>query len=236
MKYIFKPKTKLEKFGAKIYFLLVENFSQTFFVGGAVRDLLLNKKVTDIDIATSATPDEVVKILNQNHINYTSTHKKFGAITAQSNSLSIEITTLRKDLKGDSRYPKVNFIKNAKQDSQRRDFTINSLYLSLKLNAILDFQKGLVDLKKRQLKFIGSPVKRIHEDPLRIIRALRFQLVLKLNFEKETYKAIKNNFILIDKISNLRIQKEILKIKNKSEQNILKSILINPKLLDKHFK
>ena len=236
MKYIYKPKSALEKFGVKVYRLLVENFPQTFFVGGMVRDFLLKRKVTDIDIATHANPDNVIKILSDANINIAADNKKFGSITARQGNMAIEITTFRKDLKSSGRYPKVSFIGNPKTDSQRRDFTINSIYLRLKNNQIFDFQKGLKDIHLRQIKFIGNPAKRIGEDPLRIIRALRFALVLNFKLEKKTKQAIKNNFAAIKFLTKTKIQKEIGKVSKEKNKKTLQKVINSPKMLDKYFK
>ncbi len=236
MDYIWKPKTSLEKFGERIYNLLVENFSQTFFVGGMVRDLLLNRKIVDIDITTSAKPNEVINLLSQKGFRVDRSYIKFGTIIVVSGGGVIEVTTLRKDSPGNNRYPYVTFISSPKIDSERRDFTINSLYLSLKDNKILDFQNGLKDIKTKRLRFIGKATQRITQDPLRIIRAFRFALTLNFKLDKPTLKLLKNNFYLTKNLTALRTQKEINKLKNTKQKNILKKVLSNPKLLDKYFK
>ena len=225
MKYIYKPKNKLEQFGFLIYNLLVDNFPQTFYVGGMVRDLLLGKSVTDIDIATSATPDDVIKILRQNKINYNSTYKNFGVIVAKSSNLSVEIATFRKDSYTKSRYPKVAFVNSPKQDSQRRDFTINALYLSPKSNSILDFHSGLRDLKIRSLKFIGNPSTRIKQDPLRIIRVLRFAAALNLNLDAATESALQKNKKLISTLTQTKISNELSKVKKFSDKKSIINFL-----------
>jgi tRNA nucleotidyltransferase/poly(A) polymerase len=236
MRINYKPKTELEKFGVKIYNLLVENFAKTFFVGGMVRDLYLDRKIIDVDIATEATPEEVIKLLNKKKIITNSDFKKFGNVAAKKGKLKIEITTLRKDMRGDSRYHEVKFITSPKVDSSRRDFTINSLYLSLVRGESFDFYGGVHDIGKRLIKFIGNADKRIKEDPLRIIRGLRFALILNFKFEIKTKLAIKNNFSLIQNLSQSRIEKEISKIKNIKQKSILKKVINNSAYLDKYFK
>jgi tRNA nucleotidyltransferase/poly(A) polymerase len=222
---IYKPKTELEQFGDKVYSLLVDNFPQTFYVGGIVRDLLLNKQVTDIDIATSAEPLEITGLLRDKDIVYDSAYINFGVVVAKKGVYKIEIATFRKDLPSKSRYPKISFVKTAKQDSSRRDFTVNALYLSPKAGKILDFHHGLKDLKLQNLKFIGNPEKRIKEDPLRIIRALRFAQILNFQFDAGTKKSIKNNFSLINTLTKSRIKNELEKIRNtKHKKNVLKAI------------
>ena len=236
MRINYKPTSDLEKFGVQVYSALVENFPQTFFVGGMVRDLLLKRKITDIDIATEAKPEQMVEELSLAKIAWVDANKKFGSIMAKQGSLQVEITTFRKDLKSQNRYPKVSFLKSPKPDSLRRDFTINSLYLNPKTKAILDFQNGLKDLKLRRIKFIGRPSVKITEDPLRILRALRFALVLNFNLEKNAKQAIKNKFYLVKRLTKTKIEKEINKIKTAHEKNILEKVINSPKLLDKYFK
>jgi len=217
----YNPRTALEKFGAKVFDLLVENFPRTFYVGGMVRDLLLDKIVTDIDIVTEATPEQVAKILLASDISIDLTHQNFGIITATNSNNKIEIATLRKDLPSQSRYPKVAFIKSPKIDSKRRDFTINALYLSPISGKILDFHQGLKDLKLKNLKFIGNPEKRIKEDPLRIIRALRFARTLDFKLDSNSKNAIKNNFPLVKTLTKSKIIKELNKIKNTGHKNFI---------------
>lgn len=232
----YKPKTELEKFGLKVYALLVDNFPRTFFVGGMVRDLLLRRKITDIDIATIAKARQAAEILKNYFIDFNLGYQNLGVALAAQKRMAVAITTFRKDLPGLGRYPKIKFLKTAKEDSQRRDFTINALYLSPKTGKILDFHKGLEDLKKKRIKFIGSAEKRIKQDPLRIIRALRFALILDFAIEKQSYKAIKNNWGLLANLTQARTGKEINKIKNKTQRKILETVVGSPKTLDKYFK
>ncbi len=236
MEFDYRPKSKLEKFGNKIYSLLVENFSQTFYVGGMVRDLLLHIKVSDIDIATRARPDQVARVLKENGILYNDNSKNFGVVTAMQGGLKIEITTFRKDLTSSGRYPKVAFVNGPKQDSKRRDFSINALYLNGISKQILDFNGGTKDLKSKTIKFIGRPEKRIKEDPLRILRAIRFALILNLKFSKKTKTAIINNFSATDSLNKTRINRETDKILSQKMKKIFTCLLNDKKSLDKHFK
>ncbi|MFA5990792.1 MAG: hypothetical protein WC794_00920 [Candidatus Doudnabacteria bacterium] len=236
MKYLFKPKTNLEKFGIKVFSVLVENFSQTFFVGGMVRDLLLGKKIVDIDIATQAKPDEIVKLLRLANILVDEKFKNFGVIIARQGNFQVEITTLRKDLKSASRYTKVVFVNDPKLDSQRRDFTINSLYLSGVTGQILDFHEGIKDLTNKTLRFIGNPKNRITEDPLRILRGLRFSLILGFKIEKKSLSAINKYFNLLKIISKTKMDTELNKIPEKKLKLLLLNVLTAKKILDKQFK
>ncbi len=212
----FAPTTIIEKAGIEIYSLLVENFSKTFFVGGMVRDLLLGRSITDIDITTSLLPKRVKKILLEKKIQ---THDKgffFGTISAVLRNKQIEITTLRTEKYTTNRYPKIAFTTNTYLDSLRRDFTINSLYLSQKEAHILDFHGGLKDLQKKFIRSIGDPQKKFTQDPLRIIRALRFEHELHFRIEKSTKLALEKNLHLVSRITTHKRDTELKKIKNTS--------------------
>lgn len=224
MKLNYIPRSPLEKFGQKISNLLVENFPQTFYVGGMVRDLLLKRKVVDVDIATEALPEQIITLLKKNNVSYEDPHKKYGSVTAKQGSLYAEITTLRKDVYKNSRYPKISFVKQPETDSKRRDFTVNALYLSPKTGIIKDFKKGIADIRRKRLKFIGNPKTSIHQDPLRIVRALRFALLLNFSIETSAKKAIKQNFALLNNLTKSKTQKEILKLQNKTLRGKLKKI------------
>ncbi len=201
------------KFSVHVFDLLYEKFPETYFVGGAVRNVLLGEKVTDSDIATSAPTKQVASILKMNGAKFSLVNEKFGVVVAYNDTKKIEITTFRKDHYADTRFPKITFAKDAKTDSLRRDFTINALYYQPARRKgfpkILDFHEGLEDIKKRQIKFIGNAQKRIEEDPLRIVRAHRFALQYNLEFEKETLAALQKNINLLKKVSKARVEREI---------------------------
>ncbi len=115
MFYSYNFNTPYEQFSLTVYHVLVENFSKTFFVGGAVRDMLLEKSISDIDIATIATPNEVIYVLQKNNIMYNDAHKKFGVITAILQNFSVEITTLRTEVYNNTRYPVITFITDVQE-------------------------------------------------------------------------------------------------------------------------
>lgn len=214
----------------------MENFSHVYYTGGSVRDLLLHKNVTDIDISTNARPEQVANCLIKNKISTDLAYKKFGVVLAKQGDMQLEITTFRQDLSSKTRYPKIVYINSPKKDSERRDFTVNALYLSVKNGEILDFQQGLKDIAKKQLRFIGVPEKRIKEDPLRIIRALRLALVLNFSIEKKSFVAIKKYFYLIDSLTINRIKKELNKVTNKKNNLLLQKLIKDKNLLDNKFK
>ncbi len=181
------------------------------FVGGCVRNYLLGNKIEDIDIATILTVDEIKKRFQDTKVKIIDTGIKHGTVTILSKSHKVEITTLRKDLRTDGRHAEVEYIDNWTLDSERRDFTINAIYLDIN-GKIFDPQMGTADLKNKNVKFIGDPQKRILEDYLRIIRFLRFKILYDFKVEKTTNDAIKQNLDGIKKISKERILTELFKI------------------------
>lgn len=143
------------------------------FVGGAVRDSLLGRKVRDIDLATTLLPEDAMKRLKEGGVKVVPTGLQHGTITAVINSRHFEVTTLRHDVETDGRRAKVKFHTDWEADAARRDFTINALYLS-PLGKLDDFFGGQEDLRKGLVRFIGNAGQRIDEDALRILRFFRF--------------------------------------------------------------
>ena len=183
------------------------------FVGGCVRKHLSNDKIDDIDIATILSSDEIKEKFKNTDFRIVDTGIKHGTITLISKKFKLELTTLRKDLETDGRHAEVEYINNWQLDSERRDFTINAIYLDINGN-IFDPQNGKNDLKNKIVKFIGDPQKRIEEDYLRIIRFIRFKIMYDFKLEPTTCKAIKLNLSGVKKISKERILVELYKILN----------------------
>tara|TARA_Y100000748_G_scaffold156635_1_gene131062 strand:+ start:213 stop:1469 length:1257 start_codon:yes stop_codon:yes gene_type:complete len=181
------------------------------FVGGCVRKYLNNEDIDDIDIATSLTPEEIKEKFKDTKFNVIDSGIKHGTVTLVYNKLKLELTTLRKDIKTDGRHAEVEYTDDWQKDSERRDFTINAIYLTIK-GKIFDPQSGVLDLKNKNLKFIGDPQRRIEEDYLRIIRLIRFALEYQNEIEQKIFEVIKLNLNGIKKISKERILNELLKI------------------------
>ena len=181
------------------------------FVGGCVRKYLLNEKIDDIDIATVLTSDQIKEKFKDTNLKVIETGVKHGTLTIVSENHKVELTTLRKDIVTDGRHAQVEYTDDWQQDSERRDFTINSIYMDINGN-LYDPQMGTVDLKNKNVKFIGDPQKRIEEDYLRIIRFIRFKIMYDIVVEPTTSDAIKQNLDGIKKISKERILVELLKI------------------------
>jgi poly(A) polymerase len=146
----------------------------TRLVGGAVRDALLALPVTDVDLATALSPEEVTQRLVAAGVQVVPTGIAHGTVTAVTPDLIMEVTTLRRDVSTDGRRATVKYTADWREDAARRDFTINALYARLPSGEIDDWFGGLVDLHAGRVRFIGEPLQRIAEDHLRILRFFRF--------------------------------------------------------------
>jgi poly(A) polymerase len=146
----------------------------TRYVGGAVRDALLDLPVSDFDLATRLPPAEVVQRLERAGIKAIPTGIDHGTVTALSDGQTVEVTTLRRDVSTDGRRATVAFTSDWKEDAARRDFTINALSADPQTGELFDYFAGLADLAERRVRFIGDPLQRIAEDHLRILRYFRF--------------------------------------------------------------
>jgi poly(A) polymerase len=180
------------------------------FVGGCVRDSLLGKKSEDFDIAFKGTTSQLISSLCDNKIKYIDTAKKYGTITVIIGTKKFELTTLRKDVKCYGRDCDVVVTPSLLEDATRRDFTINSIYLSFD-GKILDPFGGINDLHTKTINFIGEPEKRIKEDVLRILRYYRFLATIESRNHKY-HDVMKKTAPLIKQLSKERIQQELFKI------------------------
>ena len=196
-------------------FEAINNFNKTSevrYVGGCIRKIIKKEEVDDIDLATNLTPTEVCNALKKNNINFYETGIDHGTITAIISDQKYEITTLRKDVSTDGRHAKVEFSLDWKDDSNRRDFSINAIY-SDKDGNLFDPHNGKRDLESGIVKFIGNPEERIQEDYLRILRYLRFFLNYSNNkHELEIFRTIKRNIGGISKLSSERLVEEFKKL------------------------
>lgn len=182
---------------------------EAYFVGGSVRDVLLHRHVHDVDITTSAYPEEVKELFDRS----IDTGIKHGTVTVLYGGESYEITTFRTESGyQDFRRPDhVTFVQNLDEDLKRRDFTINALAMDMH-GDIVDLFNGIEDLKNHIIRAVGNPEKRFHEDALRMMRAVRFMSQLEFKLEEKTEQAIKDNHELLKKISVERIREEFVKM------------------------
>ncbi len=194
----------------KVINRLNENGFQAWVVGGSIRDLLLNREVYDYDIATDATPEQVMSIFRR----AIPTGIKHGTVTVISKGHNIEITTFRADGKySDGRRPDfVRFAKTIEEDLSRRDFTINGIAYNPITGVLVDPFGGQKDIKKRIIRTIGDPIERFSEDGLRPFRACRFAAQLEFEIEEKTFDAIRKTLEIASKVSVERIREEFIKI------------------------
>lgn len=195
----------MEKNVKKILETLENEGYQAYLVGGYVRDYLLGVTSFDVDIATDALPKDIHRIFNSSKNNY-------GSVNIKIDKLNVDITTFRKDLNYVNRRPsKVVYINNLKDDLERRDFTINAICMN-KDGKIIDLLNGCKDLDRRTIKMIGDIDVKLKEDPLRIMRAIRFACILDFKIEDELYEKIKEYSYLVGDLSKERIKNELDKI------------------------
>lgn len=212
-----KEISPLEEAAFEVVKTLQEAGYESYIAGGAVRDFYLEREVHDIDIATAAKPEEVKKIFPQSF----DRGKAFGVMAVKNKDFEFEVATFRSDIGiADHRRPvKVEFT-TAEHDAQRRDFTVNALFFDPQKSEIIDYVEGIVDLKNKVIRFVGDPEKRIEEDFLRMLRAVRFTHRLGFKLDKKAEKAIQKNTAKILEISTERIREELTTIiidKNRKE-------------------
>ena len=195
---------------------LFDIFGQTNIkiVGGAVRHALRNKVTNDIDLAVNIEPFEVKKILKKFKIKHKDISKGHGTVIILTNTGRIEITSLRRDIKTYGRKAEVEFTKSFEEDSNRRDFTVNSIYADYE-GKLYDPHNGIIDLEKNIIKFIGNPENRIKEDHLRLLRYFRMlgtYCKYESEVEKKSLSACVKNFYKIENLSRERIKLEFFKL------------------------
>jgi len=198
--------TDEEKQAVDIVKLLQEKGFEAYFAGGAVRDELLGLPAHDIDIATSAKPDEIKKLFPNSY----DRGKTFGVMAVKSDTSEFEVATFRSDIgTTDHRRPKKVEFTTAERDAKRRDITCNGLFYDPVKPEIIDFTEGIKDLKRKIVRFIGNPEERIEEDYLRMLRAVRFAARLGFVIEPSSKEAITKNAHKISDISQERIRDEL---------------------------
>lgn len=195
----------------KVLRKIEQNGYEAYIVGGFVRDCLLGIPSTDIDICTNMLPKDIIKIfLNAQKIG------NYGTYNIKTNQFNYDISTYRIENNYENRHPKtIEYTSNLIEDLHRRDFTINAICMTQK-GKIIDLLNGISDIEQKIIRLIGNPKKRLQEDPLRILRAIRFSSNLQFKIEDNLWKEMVNQKELILTLSMERIKKE------------LDSILISP--------
>lgn len=205
----------MEKTAIKIVKAFQKAGHEAYFVGGSVRDLLMEREPQDYDIATSATPDEIEKIVDEIHLESKTIPigKEFGVILGIVHGHEFEIATFRSDSSySDGRRPDAVIFTSAKEDAVRRDFTINGLFYDPVAKKVIDYVGGQKDIKNKVIRFIGEAHERIKEDHLRILRAIRFSNNFGFDYGPRTEKAIGELAHLIKDISKERVADELSKM------------------------
>ena len=187
---------------------------RVFFVGGCVRNAVLGEAVGDLDLATDALPEKVVRLVEAAGFKAIPTGIDHGTVTVLAGGLPHEITTFRRDVQTDGRHAVVAYSTDVAQDAARRDFTMNALYAD-PAGEVVDPLGGLPDLRARRLRFVGEPSQRIREDYLRILRFFRFSATYgdpALGMDAEGLAACAELADGIDGLSRERIGAEMRKL------------------------
>ncbi len=188
---------------------LQEHAYVAYFAGGCIRDALLNIPPKDIDIATSASPEQVQALFHRT----IPVGIQFGVVRVRVAEMEFEVATFRSDgIYLDGRHPSAIRFSTPEQDAARRDFTINGMFYDPFGERLIDYVKGREDLAGKLVRAIGEPSRRFAEDRLRMLRALRFAAVLGFEIEAGTWSAIQADAQEIAIISPERIRDELLKM------------------------
>lgn len=182
---------------------------EAYFVGGCVRDFVRGVTPGDYDIVTSALPGQVSNLFERT----VDVGAKFGVVVVIADGHPYEVATFRSDdVYEDGRRPSQVHFSSAREDVERRDFTINGLLMDATTGEILDYVDGRADIEKKIIRTIGDPAVRFNEDYLRMLRAIRFAANLDFALDGATREAIAQNAVQINKISAERVQEELNKI------------------------
>ncbi len=186
-------------------------------VGGTVRNALMGVPVTDVDVATTATPDEVMRRAEEAGVKAVDTGSEHGTVTLVPDHEPIEVTTLRQDVETYGRHARVTFTRDWASDARRRDFTMNALYAGPD-GTVYDPLGGYDDLKARRVRFIGDPHERIREDYLRILRFFRFEAEYGAQetppapMDAQALAAIEQESEGLERLSGERVHTELVRL------------------------
>jgi poly(A) polymerase len=201
-----------------VFQALTSGGKEARFIGGCVRDTLMKRPVSDIDIATQERPERVIELLEDAGIYVIPTGIKHGTVTAVTGGLSYEITSLRKDIETDGRHAVVEYTDDWRTDAGRRDFTFNTMSATPD-GMVYDYYNGIQDLAARVIRFVGQVQRRIDEDHLRVLRYFRFIAVLGMRIaDKYEFQTCINNAHLLANLSAERIRSELFKIFDSANQ------------------
>lgn len=198
----------------RLHELFQASGEKLYLVGGSVRDLLVQRPIHDYDLATSAPPALTEKLLRKTKPDALYTvGKRFGTISANFGPETVEITTFRTEhYEFGDRHPEVDFAPTIEQDLVRRDLTINSMALDLASGDLLDPANGVADLRERIIRVTGEPRLRFAEDPLRLMRVVRFAVQFDFELAPGLSEAVQSSAAMLQHISHERIRDELNKI------------------------
>lgn len=183
---------------------------EAYYAGGCVRDALLGRAIADVDIATSASPDEVERLFAGQTV---SVGKAFGVVIVRQSGCSFDVATFRLDGPyADGRHPDRVAFASAEEDAKRRDFTVNALFGDPESGEVVDYVGGLADLEAGVIRAVGDPAVRFREDRLRMLRAVRFASVLGFRIEAGTLAAIAAQADRLRDVSAERIGSEFVRL------------------------
>lgn len=206
----------------RVMYRLKEAGYQAFLVGGGVRDILLNRAPKDFDVATDAHPEAIRELFRNSRI----IGRRFRLVHVFYDGEIIEVSTFRANMAESTRLPEQktqihaetgmihrdNTYGTVEEDAWRRDFTVNALYYNIADFSVVDYTHGMHDLKHKLIRIIGDPAQRFHEDPVRMLRAIRFAAKLNFELEKKTEIAVKALPHLLQHVPTSRLYDECLKL------------------------
>ena len=205
-------KTLIDKDAKKVVKTLNKAGYETYLVGGCIRDLLLGHKPKDFDIATSATPEQVHKTFKRSRL----IGRRFRLVHIMFSSRKyIEVATFRSGkvkTASDGSIVRDNLYGTLKEDAFRRDFSVNGLYYDIQKSQVIDYVDGLEALNNSEIRMIGKPVERFKEDPVRMIRAIRFKVKLGATIDSKISKSITSQAHLLANIPAARLYDECIKL------------------------
>ena len=201
-----------------------------YLVGGCIRDFISKKEPKDFDLVTNARPNRILQVFKKKA---RLVGQRFPIVHVRKGGLIVEIATFRSSNSLDIDYGKSGLIIRdesfgvIEEDASRRDFTINALYFDPDTNEILDFVDGIGDLNSRRLKFIGNPETRVQEDPIRLLRYLRFAAKLDFELDNSIISVLRNKAHLLTSLSSARLYDEFKKIFLQGHASRVWKFLIN---------
>jgi len=187
---------------------------QAYIVGGAVRDLIVGMEPKDFDVATNATPEQIRPLFRRARIigrRFQLVHVVFGQEIIETSTFRAP-ATVEQETDEHGRILRDNVFGTQEQDAERRDFTMNALFYDPSTEIVVDYHGGVPDLQKRIVRMIGDPAVRYREDPVRMLRAMRFSAKLNATIDPETREPIRQMATLIDNVPASRLFDEMLKL------------------------